>query len=1256
MPASPTSVSEFWELLRKSAILAEEQCCSLQHQLIDSSEPQAVAEELVRMGILTHFQARQLLAGRYKGFRIGQYVVQDIIGRGGMGAVYLAEHIELRRKVAVKVLVPAQGEDQRLALERFIREARAAAALDHPNIVRIFDVARHNNVPYLIMEYVDGETLQQVLEREGALPYEVAVEYIAQAAAGLQHAHERGFVHRDIKPSNLMRDKQGIIKILDMGLARSNNQNDHLTERLDKGAVVGTADFISPEQALNQPNIDGRADIYSLGATLFALIIGKPPFEGNTTQKLLQHQLRSAPRLSSLDQRIPKELCDVVARMLAKRPEDRYQTAADVIAALAPWTAGSTRVLAAISHTKIGQEADVAVNLSSNQLNGSSIRLGELSHHRLALKETPRTSPSAMRTTAPLSGVYHHPTSIAAEISAVVPREGGFTVQPVSSSAARGSLLRRPWIWVSGAAALLLVLASLTTFYLVGSRSPTNAEALLASQSQEPTPQPAVIQPQDQNTPPPQPTSRPQAGRVLYEWKASTIPPFRVRLKGGQVVSGQRPQLPQGIAIYALKPETDAEFFRETRDGRDCVTIVRHSAAIGAQIALELERDANQGGLGLQMSPSGKYALRIDYQTAAQIASSVHTIQGYRSAAFRIFPASADRWATVDLPFSRENSPLRCAIEAVGTVGVPVSIAAVRLVELEAPPSSWEPRIVYQLDLQQLQPFRVVAGSQQDPQIPNQRHYREILREGEVPTGWRARTWREETEMEFTLVRHEGQPALSFRNLKGRGSAMIFMPPFKCPSGHCRLLMEFKTTTAPRRFHIRFRPNDNRPAWDVFTPTPIQDTWQSLDIAADLRGATGGFFEFHNSDDNTNAVTLIRALKIIELPSVLQNEAVLFRLNAADLPEFKNTKQGRSIVSGDEDPVIPGVYFSGWKPETVSEYTCGVVAGSKAIGITNVNEIISAQIGIELERAVGAHLRPGQQVHLRVEYRTANQGQGRIYFQTYDDWKVLFHTDLPTSNDRWSTVDLIAIRGEKPLRCLIDTRAAGRGNILFVRSITITAAKPGNTSLSPNTPPSNSTPPSVSPPAAQGTKDDPTAWAEGRVVYRLDVSSIAPFRVVKEQHERISGEPEKLPVGVGCQCWKQGSVGEFRRATVDDVPALGLTGLNDVISAQLYFNLEGEMKLTLEPNKMYKVKITYLTHNDARGQAIVHVVPGYSWIANVSLNNTNNRWQTATLIFRRPSAAENAQVRLVIDNATVGEGNTLWVRSVEIVELVPPQP
>src|SRR5262249_24081059 len=191
-----------------------------------------------------------------------------------------------------------------------------------------------------------------------------ATDYIAQAAAGLQHAHERNFVHRDIKPGNLILDKSGTVKILDMGLARSADAQDRLTERLDNGAVVGTADFIAPEQALNQPNIDGRADIYSLGATFFALLVGKPPFEGNTTQKLLQHQLRSTPKVAWVDSALPKGLSAVVARMLAKKPADRYQIPAEVIAALSPWLGNSSRVLAALSQINLAQGADLHAALS----------------------------------------------------------------------------------------------------------------------------------------------------------------------------------------------------------------------------------------------------------------------------------------------------------------------------------------------------------------------------------------------------------------------------------------------------------------------------------------------------------------------------------------------------------------------------------------------------------------------------------------------------------------------------------------------------------------------------------------------------------------------------------------------------------------------------------------------------------------------------------------------------------------------------
>ena len=371
---APASSTDLLDLVRKSNILPAERLLALPGADALPREPAKAATALLKQGFITKFQATQLLAGRHKGFRVGPYVIHDLLGRGGMGAVYLGVHLELQRKVAIKVLAPGKGEDQRLALERFLREARAVAALDHPNIVRIFDVARHNDAPYLVMEHVDGETLQQTLDRDGRVPFEVAAEYVAQAAAGLQHAHEKGFVHRDIKPGNLIRDRFGMVKILDMGLARSASDKDKLTEKLDEGAVVGTADFISPEQAINCPKVDGRADIYSLGATLFTLVAGKTPFDGNTTQKLMQHQMKGAPTLIAADATLPAELSAVVAKMLEKKPGDRIQTAAEVVAALAPWTGASARVLAGLSRTAAGQ-GDSRASLGDWSLNGSSSRL-----------------------------------------------------------------------------------------------------------------------------------------------------------------------------------------------------------------------------------------------------------------------------------------------------------------------------------------------------------------------------------------------------------------------------------------------------------------------------------------------------------------------------------------------------------------------------------------------------------------------------------------------------------------------------------------------------------------------------------------------------------------------------------------------------------------------------------------------------------------------------------------------------------------
>ncbi len=332
--AAPMTTPDFLDLVRASGLLDEGTLDRVAGEF--PAEPVACAEKLVSAAVLTPFQAKQLLAGRVRGLALGQYRVLGPLGKGGMGIVYLAEHVDLGRKVAIKVLNEEQAREK-LGLERFFREARAVAALDHPNIVRLHDITQAGGTYFLVMEFVDGVDLQALLDLSGPLLPERAANYIAQAAAGLRHAHSKGFVHRDIKPANLILAGDGTVKVLDMGLARSlSTPGDALTATLDEDVIVGTADYLSPEQALNA-HLDARSDIYSLGATLFALLTGRAPFQGSTAQKVAQHQLAATPDVRKARPDVAPGLAAVAARMMAKLPRDRYQSAHEVILALMPW-------------------------------------------------------------------------------------------------------------------------------------------------------------------------------------------------------------------------------------------------------------------------------------------------------------------------------------------------------------------------------------------------------------------------------------------------------------------------------------------------------------------------------------------------------------------------------------------------------------------------------------------------------------------------------------------------------------------------------------------------------------------------------------------------------------------------------------------------------------------------------------------------------------------------------------------------------
>ena len=304
-----------------------------------------LAGHMIRDGVLTNFQARMLLEGKHKGFIAnGKYRVLELIAVGGMGSVYLCEHMFMKRLVALKVLTRDQPQAAGAA-ERFLREARAAAALDHPNLIRAFDVDKLGTGANhcLIMEFAEGVNLQTFVEKAGPLSPAKAANYVAQAAAGLAAAHAAGLIHRDVKPANLLLTRQATVKVLDLGLARfSGGKADNLTRELASDVILGTIDYIAPEQATNDAGVDGRVDVYSLGCTLYFLLTGQPPYPtGSTAQKLIYHQSAKPTPVGSVINGVPNGLIDVVHKMLAKAPGDRYPDMRAVVDALAPFAGGS---------------------------------------------------------------------------------------------------------------------------------------------------------------------------------------------------------------------------------------------------------------------------------------------------------------------------------------------------------------------------------------------------------------------------------------------------------------------------------------------------------------------------------------------------------------------------------------------------------------------------------------------------------------------------------------------------------------------------------------------------------------------------------------------------------------------------------------------------------------------------------------------------------------------------------------------------
>jgi hypothetical protein len=339
----PATLAELVDLVRRTGVADDDavERFRIGRTADELGAAEVVAGAMIRDGLLTPYQVQRLLRGEARGLRIGgRYRVLDKIGGGGMGRVFLCQDNRTGGPVAVKVMAGGLGQDPQ-ATARFHREGRAATRLDHPALVPALDVGADGRQLYLALEFVDGADLYRYVGTCGPLEPATAAYYVARAADALQAAADQGWVHRDVKPHNLMVDRAGRLRVLDLGLARPcGDDSSHLqvTDPEAADALLGTVDFIAPEQVDDSSGVDGRADIYALGATFYFLLAGRPPLpDGSTGEKLEWLRSNDPVPIREVRPEVPPDMADVLARMMAKDPDDRYQAPREVCAALAAW-------------------------------------------------------------------------------------------------------------------------------------------------------------------------------------------------------------------------------------------------------------------------------------------------------------------------------------------------------------------------------------------------------------------------------------------------------------------------------------------------------------------------------------------------------------------------------------------------------------------------------------------------------------------------------------------------------------------------------------------------------------------------------------------------------------------------------------------------------------------------------------------------------------------------------------------------------
>lgn len=333
----PQTANQLLDWLVEHGFLSEARAAPLRTPPADFPNARALASVLIQRKWLEPYQANQILQGHGEMLVLGPYRLLERLGEGAMGQVFKAWNPKLERIQAVK-MIHKEHLASRKAMERFRREMETASHLDHPNIVLVRDADEVDNRPYMVMDYVDGTDLSRMVKESGPLPIAHAVDFIRQAADGLQHAHDRGVIHRDIKPGNLLVARDGTVKILDFGLARFQTSEGEAGRLTQFGSVLGTVDYIAPEQAENAQAADHRSDIYSLGCTLYFILTARAPFPGATmVERVSARMVGKPPSVRAVRPEVPRGLDSVLQKMMARDPAERYPSAREVARALAPF-------------------------------------------------------------------------------------------------------------------------------------------------------------------------------------------------------------------------------------------------------------------------------------------------------------------------------------------------------------------------------------------------------------------------------------------------------------------------------------------------------------------------------------------------------------------------------------------------------------------------------------------------------------------------------------------------------------------------------------------------------------------------------------------------------------------------------------------------------------------------------------------------------------------------------------------------------